>query len=437
MKLNLSKKVPKIIKSVPRTLKKPIPKVMEKLPEMSSVIDKLPEMPNVMDKLPEMSKVKEMIPEVSKVKEMIPEVSAVKEKLTDINMETIKGYEQGVKKKLEPVVEKLEPVVEKMEPVKEKIEPVLSKYLEREPKAFSGVNELPGGTASDNIVKGCVVVEGGAFRGLYASGVLDAMMKHDLNLECTVGVSAGAMNGINYVAGQIGRSGRVNLKYRHDGRYVGFHAMMHNQGLIGFDFVLGGGLDDTDPLNTERFYSPDREFVAVATDVITGQAEYFKKSECEDIMQAVRASASMPYLSQPGEIGTSAYLDGGCSVKIAVDWAIEQGYEKIIVIRTRDKAFRYTEEACEKSYKRAKAFYKDYPLFAERLGNSSADYNTLCDHIEALEAEGRVYVIYPSRPPHVSRVEGDMEKLGGLYYQGYGDTLSQIQEIREYLGVVD
>ncbi len=388
MKLNLSQKVPKIIKNVPRTLKKPIPKMMGKLPEMSKV----------------------------------------KEKLPDINMDTLKDYEQGV-------IKKLEPVVDKIEPVKEKLEPVINKYFDREPKAFSGLEELPRGTASDKIVKGCVVIEGGAFRGVYASGVLDAMMKHDLNMECTIGVSAGAMNGINYVAGQIGRSGRINLKYRHDGRYVGFHAMMHNQGLIGFDFVLGGGLDDTDPLDAERFYRPDRRFVVVATDVITGQAEYFEKSKCKDIMQAVRASASMPFLSQPVEIGTSIYLDGGCSVKIAADWAIEQGYEKIIVIRTRDKAFRYSEESCEKTYKRAKVFYKDYPLFAESLGRSSSDYNKICDHIEALESQGRIYVIYPSRPPHVSRVEGDMEKLGGLYYQGYGDALSQMQELKAYLNV--
>ncbi len=396
MKLNLDKSVSKIVKSVPRTLKKPIPKMKEKMPKMSMV----------------------------------------KEKLTDINMDTIKDYEQEVIKKLEPVVDRIEPVVEKtIVPVKGKIEPVINKYLEREPKAFSGVDELPNGTASDKIVKGCLVIEGGAFRGVYASGVLDAMMKHDLNMACTIGVSAGAMNGINYVSGQIGRSGRINLRYRHDGRYVGFHAMMHNQGLIGFDFVLGGGLNDTDPLDMERFSRPERKFVAVATNVINGLPEYFEKSECEDIMQAVRASASMPYLSQPVEIGTGAYLDGGCSAKIAVDWALEQGYEKIVVIRTRDKSFRYTEEACEKTYRRAKAFYKDYPLFAESLGKSSSDYNALCDRIEKLEEEGRIFVLYPSRPPHVSRVEGDMEKLGGLYYQGYGDALSRIKELKDYLEV--
>ena len=90
---------------------------------------------------------------------------------------------------------------------------------------YSGIYQLPAALASDTITEGCIILEGGAFRGVYTSGVLDALMEADLNFQCTVGVSAGAMNGMNYVSGQIGRSGRINLRYRHDSRYVGLHAV--------------------------------------------------------------------------------------------------------------------------------------------------------------------------------------------------------------------
>ena len=105
-------------------------------------------------------------------------------------------------------------------------------------KIFSKIDKIPRGRATDKISKVCLVLEGGAFRGLYGEGVLDALMLAGINAECTIGVSAGAMNGMNYVSGQIGRAARVNLTYRHDSRYIGLKAIKNNGGMVGFDFVM-------------------------------------------------------------------------------------------------------------------------------------------------------------------------------------------------------
>lgn len=112
--------------------------------------------------------------------------------------------------------------------------------MKKNNKRFSGISKLPNGNTSNKIVPGCIVLEGGAFRGLYTSGVLDALMQFEINMQCTVGTSAGALNGFNYVAGQIGRSARINLGYRHDSRYVGLEAFKNNKGIIGFDFLMKG-----------------------------------------------------------------------------------------------------------------------------------------------------------------------------------------------------
>ena len=68
---------------------------------------------------------------------------------------------------------------------------------------YSGIDSLPEGRASDIITEGCIVLEGGAFRGVYTNGVLDALMEEDMNFRCTIGVSAGSMNAVNYITGQI------------------------------------------------------------------------------------------------------------------------------------------------------------------------------------------------------------------------------------------
>ena len=281
------------------------------------------------------------------------------------------------------------------------------------------------------MVKGCIVLEGGAFRGVYGEGVLDALMLDGLNMECTIGCSAGAMNGMNYVAGQIGRAARVNLQYRHDSRYVGIEAFRHNQGVIGFDFVFNT-LENTDPFNMERFNRPDRRFIAVVANCRTAKAEYFERGKCSDILQAVRASASMPFMSKMVEIDGDPYLDGGCCDKIPYQWAIDQGYEKIIVVRTREKDFR--KPVYGEREKRAMQFaYRSYPEFGKRLIDMNDAYNRQCEELIQLENDGRVFVISPSTPVKISRLEKDMEKLGALYYEGYDDATAQLKKIRTYL----
>lgn len=306
---------------------------------------------------------------------------------------------------------------------------ILQAYNER--KIFSGIEDLPGGDAPETIVPGCLVLEGGAFRGLYSSGVLDAMMEEGLNLACTVGVSAGALNGMNYVSGQIGRSARVNLRYRHDSRYVGRTALRNDRGIIGFSFLFEG-LKDLDPLNAERFMRPERRFVAVATNCLDGKAVYFEKGKCSSIFKAIQASASMPYVSKMVMVGGLPCLDGGCACKIPYQWAIDEGYEKIVVVKTRPDDFRKKVSDSEKR-SLTDRLYKKYPEFSKTLDNTNAEYNRQCDEIEQLRKEGRLFVISPSKAVKVGRLETDMEKLGKLYYMGYEDVKGQLEELKKYL----
>lgn len=297
-------------------------------------------------------------------------------------------------------------------------------------KVFSGIDRLPNGEASDRFTEGCIALEGGAFRGVYSEGVLDALMEANLNFSCTVGVSAGALNGANYVSGQIGRSARINLRYRHDSRYVGVKAVRNNQGVIGFDFAFET-LEESDPFDRARFMDPNRRFLAVAADCKTGRAIYFEKGKCGDIMQAIRASASMPYISKPVMVDGIPCLDGGCCCKIPYQWALDSGFEKIVVVKTQHPSFR--KRVKEKNARLAKRVYHAYPEFAEALGRSAADYNRQCDEIERLQKEGRIFVIAPSKPVTVARLEKDMEKLGALYYLGYEDAKRQLDALLEFL----
>lgn len=297
-------------------------------------------------------------------------------------------------------------------------------------RKFSGMADLPKGSAPEGVIPGCMVLEGGAFRGLYGEGVLDALMEEGINLSCTIGVSAGAMNGYNYVSGQIGRSARGNLGYRHDPRYIGLPAMKNNKGIIGFDFIMGE-FERLDPFDEERFYRKDRRFIAVATDLETGKSVFFEKGICSDIRQAIRASASMPYLSKPVMADGRKCLDGGCSVKIPYKWAIDEGYEKIVIIKTMPEDHRRKEKALETRL--SWLYGRRYPAFAQMLKSSLIRANGECEEISRLKKEGRVFLISPSKLMDINMVEGDMEKLGALYYLGREDAQKAMPALKKYL----
>lgn len=298
-------------------------------------------------------------------------------------------------------------------------------------KVYSRYEDIPAGQASDKLTTGCLVLEGGAFRGLYTQGFLDAMMLHDINLSCVIGVSAGALGGMNYVSGQIGRSARINLGFRHDSRYVGIRAFLHSHSILDVSFLT----EDRaifEPLDETRFMRPEQRFIAVTTDCKTGKTAYFEKGSCTNILEAIRASATMPYISPMVQIDGRPYYDGGCSCKIPYQWAIDNGWEKIVVIKTRELGYRRAEKLDDRAYR----LYPHHPQFADSQAHSNIMWNRQCDEIEQLHEAGRLYRVAPSKPVTVSRIEGDVEKLGELYWLGFSDCEKELPALIQYLGIV-
>lgn len=295
---------------------------------------------------------------------------------------------------------------------------------------YDKLGNIPKGRAGDTITEGCLVLEGGAFRGLYTQGFLDVLMEHDINFRCVIGVSAGALAGMNYVSRQIGRSARINIGSRHDSRFVGRKAILHAHSILDVGFVTEErGI--VEPFDYETFMDPERRFVAVASNCLTGETDYFEKGVCEDIMLAIRATATLPFVSPMVTVEGAPHLDGCCTCHIPYAWALAEGYEKIVVVKTRPADYRVAEEET----KGARTFYRKYPKLAESLANATFQYNRQYEEIERLHAEGRVMRFAPSEPVTVTRLEKDVNKLGALYELGAGDCRRGLAELKAYLGI--
>ena len=277
-----------------------------------------------------------------------------------------------------------------------------------------------------------LLLEGGSLRGLYTAGALDTLMEEELYFPAVAGVSAGALNGVNYVAHELGRSASINLRYRKDPRYFGPMAAFNGGSLFGLNFTLRD-IPQMVPFDSETFYHGGQRMVAVATCLQTGKAAYFEKGKTDfDFLDAVRASASLPLVSVPVHIGKFSYLDGGCSCPIPLEWAQTEGFAKIVIITTRHKGFRKTMPG-QRMINLYDDFYGDKTLFLATLLTQEVRYNALMDQIDALEEAGKIFVLRPAQPIEIGRFEKNTERLLDLYNRGRREMREQLDALQTYL----
>ena len=75
-----------------------------------------------------------------------------------------------------------------------------------------------------------LILEGGGMRGVFTCGVLDFFMDNGIRFPFTVGVSAGACNGLSYMSGQRGRARASNIDLMAEHKYVGLKYLLFRYG---------------------------------------------------------------------------------------------------------------------------------------------------------------------------------------------------------------
>lgn len=280
--------------------------------------------------------------------------------------------------------------------------------------------------------KTALILEGGALRSFFTCGVLDYFMEKDIYFPCVCGVSAGSLCAISYLSRQIGRTAEVNLKFVNDKRYMSLHSLIKDKMIFNFDFLFGEISHNLVPLDYDTFYNSTEEFFAFVTDCESGKSVACEKGKCSDILKACRASSSMPVLSKIVELDGHKYLDGGTANPIPFEWAIENGYEKIVLVLTRDIDYRKKPLSgmIKKVYGKK---YAQYPELLKTIYNIPDHYNSLAEQIVRLENEDRLFVIRPDEPVRVKRMEKDTKKLEELYEVGRRVAENRFDKMIEYL----
>ncbi len=278
-------------------------------------------------------------------------------------------------------------------------------------------------------MKKALILEGGGMRGLYTAGVLDTMLDDKIKFDSIYGVSAGAVFGVNYLSKQKGRVLRYNKKYVNDKRYMSFYSFLTTGNFINKEFAYYEVPFKLDIFDEETYSKSKTSFYAVLTNIKTGKPEYKKIINCSVQIEELRASSALPFVSKPVQINDELYLDGGLSDAIPIQKALDEGYDRIIVVLTRPIEYRKKKS----NQLLPKLFYKKYPKLVESINTRYSRYNDTLDYIEKLEKEKKIIVIRPSRLIKIGRLEKDPNKLQEIYDLGSNDYTKLKKEIKKYL----
>lgn len=276
-----------------------------------------------------------------------------------------------------------------------------------------------------------LVLEGGGHRGIYTAGVLDVFIENKIKVDGVIGVSAGAIHGASFVAGQVGRSVRYTEKYCNNKDYMSWGSLFRTGDLFNSDFCYRLLPEQLDPFDNIGFEKATIPYYTVCTDVNTGEAVYHQsKSLRGDEIKWIQASASMPLVARPVNIDGQLLLDGGMADSIPVRKFEEMGFEKNIVVLTQEEGY---VKKPNKAIPLISAFYKKYPKLVEVTRNRHINYNESIEYLKQLEIGEKAFVIRPSQKPMAGRLEKDPAKIRLTYELGRRDALNALHSIRVFL----
>lgn len=276
-----------------------------------------------------------------------------------------------------------------------------------------------------------LIMEGGAMRGMFTCGVTDVFLENNITFDGAIGVSAGAAFGCNYKSKQIGRAVRYNKNYCNDKRFASIRSLIKTGDLFGADFCYREIPEKLDIWDYESFEKNPMEFYVTCTDVLTGKPVYHKCMTGKgDDLQWIRASASMPMVSNVVEIGENKLLDGGVADSIPLKYFESIGYNRNVVILTQPLDYI---KGKNQALPLAKIMLRKYPNLIKAMAERHINYNETTKYIREKEENGEVFVIRPTEALNIGKMEKNPDELERVYQIGRKTATEHLEKIIAFL----
>ena len=208
---------------------------------------------------------------------------------------------------------------------------------------------------------------GGGFRAIFGCGVMDRMLEDGIDVDMCYGVSAGAANMTSFIARQHGRNHTFYTKYAFRKEYASAESFFKNHNFANLDYIYGtlSNHDGENPLDFAAFEANETGFTVVACNAEDGSTKYFDKSRVRfDDFDIIKASSAVPVACEPYVVDGVPYFDGGIADPVPVQKALEDGYDRVILIlsRLRDEVRKQQKDLAP-----ARILERSHPAAAEKL----------------------------------------------------------------------
>ena len=278
-----------------------------------------------------------------------------------------------------------------------------------------------------------LVMEGGAIRTIYSSGVCDGFLSQGWMADYVVGVSAGIAYGVSYVSGQEGRNLKILERFVNDSRYMGPINMLSRRNhhcYFGLEFTYDEIPNYLVPYDYAALAAFPGKVEAGVTNLLTGQTDYYRVPANDRRSVLLRASCAMPLLFPIYEINGKPYLDGGVGDSVPFRRAFQQGCDRAVVILTRERSYYRSPEKLEKAICWR---YRDYPQFCQAIRTRAQRYNEDRAELLELERQGKVLIFAPKSTKGFSRTERDLTKIRALWKEGRDEAIARMEEVRSFV----
>lgn len=287
----------------------------------------------------------------------------------------------------------------------------------------------------NNIHDTALIFEGGGMRGSYTAGIVNTLLESELFFDYVAGISAGSSHTVNYISRDMHRVKASFVDLVEDPNFGGWRFFFKGEGYFRAKYLYEEiSLPNAAfPFDFNTFEQNPAKLRIGAFDRETGALHYFSREDIQsltDLMKIVRSSSSMPIFMPPTHYRNHIYVDGGLGGGIALDVAKADGYKKFFVVLSRPKGYRKKPMQFSGAIR---AYYRHYPQVIEAMMQRHVVYNQTLDELEALESEGKAYLVYPEMMPVSSR-EIRADKLAQSYALGYGQGQREKQQWKAFFG---
>lgn len=269
-----------------------------------------------------------------------------------------------------------------------------------------------------------LVLEGGAARATYGSGVADALQRAGFVPEAVYGTSAGAAIAAWFAAGQTD-VGITTWDHITNRELLSFRRFFVGKPAIRFARLYGEMYPKQFGMDVARLRAAPYPVWVTLTDADSATTAYVDLRHAKDPFQILHATSAMPLVSDaPVIMDGRRYVDGGMTDPIPLAKAIADGHKDIVVVANRPDGDRHPEPGFV-----VRLVAREFPALREATARHHALQQEALDLAARPPRGVRVRLVRPARSLGLSRLTRDVAKLRAAVELGRADGAALAREL--------